>query len=70
MPAAARCYRCDRVITDPESIARLLGSTCWRRLHPEARTSNATPSRVKGRRPRTQQLAFDFDEDRYRDGSP
>lgn len=29
-----RCRICKRVITDPASLSRGIGATCWARLHP------------------------------------
>ena len=32
-----RCRICNRILKDPESVAKLIGPTCDRRLHPKAK---------------------------------
>ncbi len=43
-----RCKRCGRQLTDPESIARDYGPTCWRRRSPDEQLTLQMdkPSRV------------------------
>jgi hypothetical protein len=39
-----RCRVCNRILKDPESVARLTGPTCNRRLYPRAKCIHFTRS--------------------------
>jgi len=49
---AARCLICKRKISDPDSLKRGIGATCWKRLHPP-KPKKVKKARVKKRRLRS-----------------
>lgn len=40
-----KCKRCGRVLTNPESIERKYGSTCWNIVQLQKKNENLTPDR-------------------------